>query len=286
MRTAFLALLLVNLMFLAWAEWIDVPAQPPNAIAALPRLQLASDPAAVGSAGVDGTHGMSAAQCLSIGPFNDETDLTRASSLLAAEHLPARERVVQGAPVSWYWVYLSSPGDSPGGTVAGAPAGVPNSTSLTAVQVAQVLHRLSAAGIPEAQLMSLGGTQEISLGLFQDLQLAQHQLQLAQQKGFPAVLAQRQISQPAYWLDLWVDGGTDTPALQAVKAEVGVPIGIQACPSGSDSLLAPGTQAVAPGIPAPEAVATPAPLSTGSPSPGTGRTASGAGIATNSGASQ
>lgn len=250
MRTAFLALLLVNLMYLAWAEWIDVPVLPPNAIAGLPRLRLAreasrSGPAAQAAAsGVTDAPGTTAAQCISIGPFDNDTDVARATSLLVSQGLPPRQRVAQSPPVRWYWVYLHNPGG--------------------AAQIQQLLRHLTKAGIQGAAPLAMGSALRISLGLFQDEQLAQQQRQLAQQKGFQPVLTERLISQPVYWLDLWVTGGTDSAPLQALKAEAGTPIGIQACPSGETSTMpaAPSApQAVSPGIPAPEATATAAPAS-------------------------
>ena len=45
MRNAFIALLVVNLMYFAWAQWVDEPRTPPvnEALAKLPRLKLISE---------------------------------------------------------------------------------------------------------------------------------------------------------------------------------------------------------------------------------------------------
>lgn len=256
MRATFLALLLVNLMYLAWAEWIDVPVPAPNAIADLPRLRLASapsggDPAAqpatpAPSASTSGSRsqGSSAAQCISIGPFNSDADASRASTLLMSQGLPARQRVAKGQPVQWYWVSVPAP------------------ASATAVK--GLLAQLKGDGIDGAEPMTMGGEQRISLGMFQDQQLALRQQQLAAQKGFqPQLTAEQLVPPPVYWLDLWVTGGTDTPPLEALKAEAGTPIDIQACPPNPASGTPPaGSQPVSPGIPAPgEATVTAAPPS-------------------------
>lgn len=262
MRVAFLALLLVNAMFLAWAEWIDVPVLPPNAIAGLPRLRLVPAPrtgfAAAdlrGASAADGPPGQtdaggqgSSAQCISVGPFSTDAAATHASTLLMSQGLPAHRRIAQSQPVQWYWVSVPAPA---------SPA-----------QVTGLLAQLKKAGIEGAEPMAMGGEQRVSLGMFQDQKLAARQQQLAQQKGFePQLTAEQLVPPPDYWLDLWVSGGTDTPPLQALKAEVGTPISIQACPpAGSASPSAPpASQAVSPGIPAPAATVTASPGGSGAP---------------------
>jgi hypothetical protein len=44
-RNAFIALLVVNLVYFAWAQWVDEPRTPPvnEALAKLPRLKLISE---------------------------------------------------------------------------------------------------------------------------------------------------------------------------------------------------------------------------------------------------
>ena len=47
MRAVFLALVAANILFLAWARWIDGPRESsaPDSLARLPRLQLITEPA-------------------------------------------------------------------------------------------------------------------------------------------------------------------------------------------------------------------------------------------------
>ena len=259
MRAAFLALLLVNLMYLAWAVWIDVPALPPDTIAALPRLQLVAElslngpsaarpvstPALAASTIIPQSEA-TAARCVSVGPFNNDAEVARASALLRSQQIQPRERVVQSPPVLWYWVYLHDPGSAAG--------------------TKQVLQRLKLAGIQGAASVAMAGEQRLSLGMFQDPMLALHQQQLARKKGFQPVLTERLVSKPAYWLDVWVVGGTDTPPLEALKAEAGTAVTLQSCPPGEAPAGQPNTpQAVSPGLPAPEATVTAAPASPAAP---------------------
>ena len=260
MRAAFLALLLVNLMYLAWAVWIDVPALPPDTIAILPRLQLVAAPSPGGapttrpvstpdraaSPIVPPSEVTSAAQCVSVGPFDNDSDVARASALLRSQQLQPRERVVQSPPVRWYWVYLRDPGSASG--------------------TKQVLQRLKHAGIQGAAPMAMAGEQRLSLGMFQDPKLARQQQRLAREKGFQPVLTERLVSKPAYWLDVWVVGGTNGPPLEALKAEAGTPIAWQSCPPGETPAVQPNTpQAVSPGLPAPEPTVTAVPSSPAAP---------------------
>lgn len=275
MRTAFLALLLVNLMFLAWTEWIDVPVSPPNAIADLPRLRLvaharssgadssaapASDASTAASDVGQGTEAAGvraasaqltaapqvagaafAAQCVAVGPFDSSADASQALKRLGGQDLSPRQRVAQGRPTRWYWVYLPSPGG--------------------ASRVSQVLQQLRAGGIDGVQPISAGGKQVISLGLFQDLQLATRRQRLAQRNGFHPVLADRLVSKPAYWLDLWVPGGAQALPLDVLKAGVGSAIGSQPCPAGGDTPPWRAPQEASPGLPAPRASVSAAPPS-------------------------
>ena len=260
MRAAFLALLLVNLMYLAWAVWIDVPALPPDTTAVLPRLRLVTEPslgnppAARRISAPDLTASTiappseitTAAQCVSVGPFNNDADVARASAFLRSQQLQPRERVVQSPPVRWYWVYLHDPGSAAG--------------------MKQVLQRLKRAGIQGAAPIAMAGEQRLSLGMFQDPKLARQQQRLAREKGFQPVLTERLVSKPAYWLDVWVVGATNGPPLEALKAEAGTPIAWQSCPPGETPAGQPDTpQAVSPGLPAPEATATAAPSSPAAP---------------------
>jgi len=240
-RAAFLALLLVNLAFLAWAEWIDVPVPPPNAIAHLPRLRLAAGAGARGpdSSAAPITHSLAAttpasqpagaafaAQCVSVGPFKSAAAATQATQRLGAGDLSPRQRVVHSPPKRWYWVYLSGP--------------------VSTSQTTRMLRRLKADGIKGAKAMSASGKPSISLGMFQDPKLAAHQQHLAQSKGFHPVLADRLVSKPEYWLDIWVPGGAPALPLHALKG--GTAVGTEPCPAGEKSPQS-APQAVSPGLP-------------------------------------
>ena len=264
MRIAFFILLLANLLFLAWAEWIAVPTSRADPLAGLPRLQLVSRdlppaPPAAGavhaSAGALGAalaaQGVEAAssaqnappalQCVSIGPFARKHTATEAAALLSARNFVPQLRTAAVQPVRWYWVYL------------------PDLSGTTKVQ--KTLDELRHDGIDGAEPMpTADGRPGISLGLFLNPALAKRQLAHALGKGFRARLTRRLVAQPAYWLDLWVSGGAAALPMQALHAQSTSPIAAQSCPAG-DTPPPPSsaTGAVAPGVPLPEERASTAP---------------------------
>src|ERR1700689_4940939 len=114
-RNAVFALLFVNLAFMAWAHWIDVPFEPPvnQADAHLPRLVFAADasvaapkviPAAVNSptmapAAAAGPADASIAalsptarRCASVGAFRDAAQAEHAGSRLQERGLAPVQR--------------------------------------------------------------------------------------------------------------------------------------------------------------------------------------------------
>ena len=255
MRVAFYLLLLANLLFLAWAEWIAVPAVPAAVPSGVPRLQLvgqdvpASPPAEgaaqapagalsaalTAQAATQAPSGAAAPalQCLSVGPFGHGREASKAMAFLRAQTLAPQQRAAAVQPVQWYWVYLPDVSD---------PA-----------SVQRALAELRHAGLAGAEAMPTpDGNPGISLGLFQDASLAQHQLARARAKGFAAKLSARLVAQPAYWLDVWVAGGTAALPLQALNTDLGGAFAAHACPAGDTPPLPnDATGAVTPGVPLP-----------------------------------
>src|ERR1700736_1162741 len=104
---------------MAWAHWIDVPVEPAvKADVHLPRLVLANEapvrPAAVQARAATPSAPPSAAptatvtpdvkRCMSVGPFNNLAQETRAASVLQQRGLAPRERTELGDVSDGYWV--------------------------------------------------------------------------------------------------------------------------------------------------------------------------------------
>ncbi len=247
MRTLFFSLVLANLLFLAWANWIAVPMRPSGTLAGVTRLQLvharapaparAASPAPAGALGAalaaqTGTSAgprAGAARCVSLGPFKRRAAAADVAATLRSERLETKERTLPVRLATWYWVYLPGLGSS--GHLQG------------------VLARLKHAGIYGAEPISTAGaTARISLGMFQAQTLARRELARARAKGFPARLAERLVAQPQYWLDLWIPGGMAAPAFKALSAKIGGAFTVRTCPA---NILAPddATGPVSSGIP-------------------------------------
>ena len=248
MRALFFLLVLANLLFLAWANWIDVSLTRPDTLAGVPRLQLvsaslparalAARPVAVGAlgaalaaqAGTSGGPQAAPSRCVSLGPFVRHAAAVRMAAALRSERLEPKERIASVRPAIWYWVYL--PGLGP-------------------ARIQGVLTRLKQAGIYGAEPMTTAsGTAGVSLGMFPARTLARRQLARARAKGFPGRLAERLVAQPQYWLDLWIPGGTAAPAIKGLSAKIGGTFAARTCPAG---VRAPdnATGLVSPGMPLP-----------------------------------
>ena len=255
MRTAFFILLLANLFFWGWTQWIAVPSRTADPLAGVPRLKLvardlpppppgaAAAQAPVGALGAalaaqasdvpPGTADPRQLTCVSIGPFAHDHAASRAQALLSAQHLQPQLRTTAVQPVRWSWVYLPD--------VSGA------------ARVRQALLALHRDGINGAEPMpTADGQPGISLGLFRDPALAHRQWSRARAQGFAAEISARLVAQPAYWLDVWTTGGTGALPIASMRTEFGATLGPQTCPSGvAPPLPAQATGAVAPGVPLP-----------------------------------
>jgi hypothetical protein len=235
-RVLFVGLLLINLLYMAWAEWIDVPPPPqPSPIAALPRLKLASDvpPDKRAAAPAKMALETPAPQCVSVGPFTDAAVAAQAIEVLKAKNFAPQQRAAELPAVRRYWVYLD------------------NVSSDAAVT--RVLHRLEHAGIDDAEAMPpQTGPRRISLGLFDAADRAERRQKAVRSMGFKPVMAERMLPGTVYWLDLTLASSAVAVPLKEVSglAPNGAanPISVQACPGATvPGALPASTVSAAPG---------------------------------------
>jgi hypothetical protein len=254
-RVIFFAVLLANLLYLGWAEWIDVPAPPPpSSIAGLPHLTLLSELSPEKRAALASKMALQTPppQCASVGPFDDPAIAAQAAALLRAKSFAPQQRIAEVAAVRRFWVYLD---------------GFTSDASEM-----RVLHRLERAGIDDAEAMPAdAGGRRVSLGLFTDRDGAQRRARLVRTLGFRPGMSERMLPGTVYWLDLTLANSTVAVPLNDVshlEPGGGSPISVQPCPS-APSPSAPSSQpqspASSPATP-PAAVrktASPAPASAG-----------------------
>jgi hypothetical protein len=229
-RTAAFALVFVNLVFMAWAHWIDVPLEPPvNQVdARLPRLVLAGEapartPPALKTAvpqaqpapgeATSAALAPAAKRCVSVGPFNDGAQVTRAGSLLQERGFTPQQRSEDGDVRDGYWVYV---------------AGIKSAADET-----RVLRSLQDAGISDAHAMaSADDGRRVSVGLFTERPRAEKRARVVEHLGFSPDIVERRRPGTVYWLDLELGTSDATVSTEGlVPADQGSSrIQVKACP--------------------------------------------------------
>jgi cell division septation protein DedD len=209
-RIAVVVLLFVNLVFMAWAHFIDAPAEAAvnQADARLPRLALASEVAAQpavapreaaaapapapANAGSTATETPAAKRCVSVGPFNDVAQETRAATLLQERGFAPQQRTEAADVRDGYWVYL-------GGL-------------KSAADEAKALRSLQEAGITDARAVPAADDgRRVSVGLFTERPRAEKRARAVQHLGFSPDIVERRRPGTIYWIDL--DLGTSDAAV-------------------------------------------------------------------------
>jgi hypothetical protein len=248
-RAIFFALLLANLLYLGWAEWIDVPAPPaPSSIAGLKRLTLVSELPADKRAALASKMSLETPppQCVSVGPFDDPAIAAEAANVLRAKSFAPQQRAAESPATLRFWVYLD---------------GFTSDAAVT-----RVLHRLERAGIDDAEAMPAdAGGRRVSLGLYSDPDKAARRAKLVRTIGLKPGMTERLLPGTVYWLDLTLaNGSTPVPLKDVSNLEPGggsAPISLQPCAS-SASPSAPSPTAPSPptGSPASSPVIRSAPV--------------------------
>ncbi|MEJ0036922.1 MAG: SPOR domain-containing protein [Gammaproteobacteria bacterium] len=210
MRIVVFVLIGLNVLYLAWAGWVDAPAlAPPPPVAStepLPQLVLAAESLphpATPSASVDSlpsatapsvalaqpvtsTSAASAERCVSIGPFNDLAQAARGAALLRSRGFAPKQRAEQGEMWEGYWV-------SVGGL--GTPA-----------DETRLMKALDRAGIRDAHVMpDEPGGRRVSVGLFSERERADKRAQAVKMLGFTADVTERTQPGTVYWVDMDVN---------------------------------------------------------------------------------
>ena len=187
----FLLLLLANLMFFGWANWVDRPAPRSRAASPVPALQLATgSDAAAGGGAVSGAAAARPA-CRSLGPFAEEAGARAAGSVLAGRGFKPSARRVDGSVADGYWVYIAA---------------------ADAAGQRRVLRQLARAGVRDAAIVgeeTNGG--RVSAGVFSEQQGAEERAAAVRGAGLEPVLEERHRSTSAWWLDVPLAAGAAEP---------------------------------------------------------------------------
>ncbi len=217
MRLAFFALLLLNLAYFAWAQWIDAPRPAPvnQSIAHLPRLKLVDElpPAERPQAHTAQKTSLSAAaSCLSVGPFADRASSAEAAAVLDRGGFQPHERAEQGAPSQSYWVYVGG-------------------LSQSAADAALVA--LEQAGIEDARVMPENGAagRRVSLGVYSERARAERRAEAVRHAGLAPQIGERKLGAAVYWLDLTVPPQIAVPVQDLPSDKDNARLVVQPCPA-------------------------------------------------------
>ena len=201
MRVAFFLLLLVNLAFFAWAQWLapkeaQLPVSPKVEAAQLRLVAEASPVTADGS-------------CVTVGPFATTELAARARQTLTDAGYTSVPRQVTTPTPDGYWVYLESPPTESGEK--------------------RLLDRLRRGGVTDAQVVGDLGARRISLGVFYEESRAFAQSEKVARLGLLPQIVGRTKDGTAIWLDLTLKSGA--PPLEGQKFKAGdAELEFRACP--------------------------------------------------------
>lgn len=193
MRAVLLILLLVNLAFFAWAQWLAPKgaALPVSPKVDAPQLQLARESRPAADSAGD--------RCVTVGPFPTSELAARARSTLTDSGYSSVPREVQTRDVDGFWVFLEAPS--------------------TPAAEKRLLDRLRRGGIADAQAVGEGNDRRISLGVFSEESRAFSQSErVAKLQLLPQIEA-REKDTSSIWLDLQLK--SDAPPLEGQKFKAG-----------------------------------------------------------------
>lgn len=211
MRAILVLLLLANIGFFAWSQWVARPtsAQAGRAESA-PRIVLADEaPEAQSPRTLQLEPGVS---CLSLGPFLDLSEAARASTSLRASGLEPRQRATVGAVWTGWWVALEGLGSQQ--------------------EAEPIVERLRQFGVGDAYIVPDEGDGIIvSLGLFTEQQRALRRADDVRALGYEPALSERQRDGTVYWIDVNVGSAQQVPDPADFEGSEGriVRLELQAC---------------------------------------------------------
>jgi hypothetical protein len=236
-RAVFLVLLSANLLFLAWARWIDGPrdAGAQDSLSNLPRLQLVSESPggrkptsgnwAIPSPAVSPLamaerasfrRGDIAQICTSVGPFNDIASAARAAGLLTQRGFHLQQRAEEGDTIEGYWVFV-------GGMQSDD-------------EVGRVVGRLENSGFTDAHIMKNYSTnRRVSVGMFSTRERAQQRATAVRNMGLQPEIGERRFPGTVYWVDVTLKSGPGSKQLppEYSFADIGhAKVAMQPCPAG------------------------------------------------------
>jgi SPOR domain len=233
-RIVFLTLLVANLLFLAWAQWIDGPrdAGAHDALSHLPRLQLVGEqeapkpsaaiappappealaPVVAEKVALQIPNLPQVPRCTTVGPFNDIAHAARAAGLLTQRGFKLQQRAEEGETIEGYWVFV-------GGLASDQ-------------DVNEVVTRLEQNGFTDAHVMKNFSTnRRISVGMFSTRDRADKRAAAIKAMGLTPEVGERKFPGTVYWVDVALASADQKPP-DYLFAEIGnTQVEMQPCPT-------------------------------------------------------
>lgn len=188
MRALLYTLILVNLLFFAWSQWIDAPRPGPHRSSPMQTLAMAA------------TDDRVTTRCASLGPLATAVDSAALRTALQARNLLSRERQQSSQEIEGYWVYIDKLSD--------------------AADRDRALRRLNRFGVRDAA--ALGSTGQVSVGLFSEKTGADKRAAAVRAAGFEPAIEVRQHTVDQYWLDVDLASDVPLPAVAALIAGLSI----------------------------------------------------------------
>ena len=218
MRALFLFLLLANVLFLAWVQWIAPPptlggqATPSSGDASAIRLLRESPLARELASGPTADRGVS---CVSAGPYLDRPQAERAAARL--ERLGFTSRLRESRDEIWIglWVRIED--------------------LATPEDAANALAAIKAAGITDAYVLTgeSPGT-VVSLGVFESRERVEQVSEIARRAGFTPQAVDRFRAADVVWLDIDRQANAGLPGLEVLQGgATSSRLELRACPEAS-----------------------------------------------------
>lgn len=214
-RTLLLVLAIANILFGAWAIWID--RDTPQAAGAtgvqIPQLQLASENAVAAkppSTQLASTAALT--ECFSLGPLPDgDVSAGLAETLRAGGYQP-RQREESQQLADGFWVYVGGIAD--------------------ADEQLRTVAAIRYAGIDDASVPEPNPGNQVSVGLFSERARAQRRAEQVRALGFDAQVEEHRRRTNSWWLD--VDRRAGEEALRVGDflqlLSLGTDVEVHSCP--------------------------------------------------------
>lgn len=223
MRALCLLLILGNVLYFTWSQFIDydyggylldASGQQPGSISLASEVPDAGLSVVLEPAPVPDAAGATT-ECVSVGPFASLPESTRAAATLAAAGFNSKQRVEQGELWGGYWVYVPD---------LGGPGAADSA-----------IRQLREQGVEDVYLLPGDDGPVLSLGVFLDVERARRRAEAAQGLGLKVRMTDRKRTGSVYWIDATpeVAGRVLEPSMFPPEPGKIVRIELQPCPQAA-----------------------------------------------------